>query len=89
MIEMQLFPDWCTGIEYCVSESVNGQANKSKWGEMETGVIAVNYWHDFEFSHTAEHAALLGNEMETVSSMHIGKELKKEKKVNILLHVDC
>ena len=88
---MPLFPDWCTGIGYWALESYNGQANKStsKWGEMQTGAIAVNYWHDFEFSHTAELAALLGNEMETVSSMHIWKELKKKKNVNIQPHMDC
>jgi hypothetical protein len=88
---MPLFSDWCTGIKYCVLESFVGQANKSrsKWGEVQTGAIAVDYWHDFKFSHTAEHAALLGNEMETVSSMHIRKELKKEKDVNILPPIDC
>jgi len=86
---MPLFPDWCTGIEYRVLGSFNGQANKSKWGEMQTGAIAVNYWHDFEFSYTAEHTGLLGNEMETVSSVHIRKEIKKKKIVNILPHMDC
>jgi hypothetical protein len=47
---------------------------------MQTGAIAVNYWCDFEFSHTAEHAAFVGNEMETVSSMHKRKELKKKER---------